>query len=66
MLSGKSSGLTSLQKEMQRLLDRQKQALERVCPHCWGSLEKESLIVLRCSACDRIYYVEDLIKGAIK
>jgi len=63
MGSAKSSGLTPLQKEMKRLLDRQKQALEKVCPHCWGSLERENIIALYCPACHRTYYVGDLLKG---
>ena len=62
----KSSGLSPLQKEMKRLLDQQKQALEKVCPHCWGSLERENIIQLRCPACSKIYYVEDLIQDTAK
>ena len=63
MAGEKCSGLTPLQKEMKRLLDRQKKALDRVCPHCWGSLERENLIALYCPACNTTYYVEDLLKG---
>jgi len=49
---------------MQKLVEHQKQALAKCCPYCWGSLERETIISLRCPACDRIYYVEDLLKGA--
>ncbi|HDQ23191.1 MAG TPA: hypothetical protein ENN28_04485 [Candidatus Uhrbacteria bacterium] len=64
MASEKSSRLSSTQKAMQKLVEHQKQALAKCCPYCWGSLERETIISLRCPACDRIYYVEDLLKGA--
>ena len=63
MGSDKTSGLTPLQKEMQRLFERQKLAMAKCCPYCWGSLERETIIQLRCPACGKLYYVEDLING---
>lgn len=65
MGSGKSSGLTPLQNEMSRLLEKQTQALKKCCPHCWGSLERENIITLRCPACQKPYGVEELLTGVI-
>ncbi len=64
MVKSKRSGLTPLQKEMQRLVKQQKKALKQACPDCRGELKRETIIRLCCLSCGNCYYVEDLIKGA--
>ncbi|MBD3359442.1 MAG: hypothetical protein GF365_01905 [Candidatus Buchananbacteria bacterium] len=66
MGKGKNPGVTPLQKEMQRLDEQQKKALQHGCPNCQGELKRETIIQLRCLACGNFYCVEDLIKGTIK
>ena len=65
MVKDKISGLTPLQKEMQRLVKQQKKALKQGGPYCQGKLKRETIIHLRCLSCGNSYYVKDLIKGAI-
>ena len=56
--------LERMQQGFSELFERRRQALEKVCPACWGNLVAQDICSVFCPDCSIQYSVEEILKGA--